>query len=337
MASWYDLKGTLQKVFRIGNKNLTIDAQAPMAERTFYMPDSSVDLRNGVEGQVLSQTGLNQVGWIDNFAEAMVTRVFNDLGTTQDKGLVVYLNGVQGDRPKIALAQANNEMNSSKTFGLIYDDILDMQDGQVITEGLLSGLDTDIVGWNEGDALWLSPTVAGGYTNVKPSAPNHAVFIGTLVRKHQTQGSVQVKIQNGYELQELHNVSIPTTPSNNDVLTYNSSTGLWEAQAAGAGSAKYVRGFGFSGATIPNGSTGLPIVITSNATITKVKAYGLSVSGIWQFTLSKNGTSFHTISISSSAVVSDVISEAISQNDIITCTVTAGTTGTDFSITLEAN
>lgn len=337
MASWYDLKGTLQKVFRIGTKNVSIDANAPTAERTVYLPDSNVDLRAGVEGQVLSQTGANSVGWIDNFAEATVTRVFNDLGSTVAKATVVYLNGRQGDRPKIALSLASSEMSSTKTFGLVYDDILDMADGQVITTGLLSGLDTDVVGWTEGDSLWLSATVAGEYTNVKPAAPNHAVFIGTLVRKHPTQGSIQVKIQNGYELEELHNVSIPSTPSNGQVLTYNSSTSLWYAAtpSGGSGSTKYVRGFTFSGTTIPNATTGVPVVITSSGTVAKVKAYGVTVTGTWTFQIEKNGTLFHSISISSNAVVSDVVSLSVAENDILTCIVTAGTTGTDFSITLE--
>jgi hypothetical protein len=36
-----------------------------------------------------------------------------------------------------------------------------------------------------------------------------------------------VRVQNGYELQELHNVKI-TSVANNDILKYNSSNSLWE-------------------------------------------------------------------------------------------------------------
>jgi hypothetical protein len=37
-----------------------------------------------------------------------------------------------------------------------------------------------------------------------------------------------VKVQNGYEMDELHNVSAQS-PSNGQTLVYNSSNSLWEA------------------------------------------------------------------------------------------------------------
>jgi hypothetical protein len=100
-----------------------------------------------------------------------------------------------------------------------------------------------------------------------------------------------------------------------------------------------VRGFGFGGTTIPSSSSALPVIITSSANIVKVKAYGIGISGIWQFGLFKNGTLFHTISITSSAVVSEAIVESVLEDDILTCVVSyAGTpSGSDFVITLELN
>ena len=46
-------------------------------------------------------------------------------------------------------------------------------------------------------------------------------------RAHSTQGIVEVKIQNGYEMDELHNVAAQT-PSNNDGLFWEASTSLWK-------------------------------------------------------------------------------------------------------------
>lgn len=63
MASWYDLKGTLQKVFRIGTKNVTIDANAPTAERTITLPDSNIDFTGGSIGNVLTKTGATTIAW----------------------------------------------------------------------------------------------------------------------------------------------------------------------------------------------------------------------------------------------------------------------------------
>jgi len=75
--------------------------------------------------------------------------------------------------------------------------------------------------------LYLSPTVAGGITNVKPVSPNHMVIIGYVAKKSATDGHILLHAQNGYELDELHNVSI-ATPANNDALLYESATSLWK-------------------------------------------------------------------------------------------------------------
>jgi hypothetical protein len=75
--------------------------------------------------------------------------------------------------------------------------------------------------------LYLSPTIPGAITNVKPSAPGHIVVIGYVEYAHAIHGSLYVKIMNGWELDELHNVAI-SSPTDNQVLAYTSSTQLWE-------------------------------------------------------------------------------------------------------------
>jgi hypothetical protein len=83
--------------------------------------------------------------------------------------------------------------------------------------------------WNDGDSLYLSPTTFGAITNVKPSAPFHEVRIGYVEYSHAINGKIYVKIDNGYELDELHNVSINSgTLANRDILQYNSSSLVWE-------------------------------------------------------------------------------------------------------------
>jgi hypothetical protein len=337
MASWFDLKGTFQTIFKIGKSKTAIDADAPTAPRTFYMPDSTVDLRGGTAGQIISQTGANTIGWLDNYSEALVTGAFNDTGSNITKGQVVYFNGRQGDRPKAFLAQANALNTSEKTVGLAYETIGTGLDIRIVENGLLKGINTDVVGWTEGDILWLDAAVAGGITNVRPTGSNYAIEIGLLVRKHVNQGVILVRVDTNPKIGQLQDVSIPSAPSNGQVLTYNSSTSVWYAATpGGGGSTKYVRGFTFSGA-LTAGASGVPLVITSSATLDKIKVYGSSVSGSWQFDILKNGSPLYSASISSSAVVSySSLALATSENDIITCVIaTAGSTGTDFSITLE--
>lgn len=151
--------------------------------------------------------------------------VNNRTGSTLDVGQVVYISGAQGNRVTVALAQANAELTSSKTFGVVAETIANNQSGYVITEGSLGNLNTSA--FAEGVALWLSPTTAGAYTTTKPTAPNHLVLVGFVERSQTSNGSIFVKTQNGYELDELHDVSI-VSKTNGQNLVYSSTDSTWK-------------------------------------------------------------------------------------------------------------
>lgn len=153
-----------------------------------------------------------------------VALCYNGTGSTLSIGQVVYISGAQGQRPSISLASASSESSSSKTFGLVTETILNGEEGFVCTFGIVREVNTSA--FTEGSALWLS-TTSGQISQTMPTAPNHAVFIGYCIKSHASAGQIFVKIQNGYELQELHNVSI-TSPSTGQVLEYDSVTGLWK-------------------------------------------------------------------------------------------------------------
>lgn len=210
---------------------------------------SQTDLQTALDGKFDDPTGttaqyIRGDGSLATFpsvisdATRLITYAFNETGTTIPKFSVVYINGghSESDQPTIALAQANNETNSTKTYGITQDDISHMSSGRIVVSGALTGVNTDQfnptapLGNVNGVALWLSPTTPGGVTTTKPSAPNHMVYVGTIVRTHQNQGVVEVKIQNGYELEELHNVAI-SSPNLNHVLLYNNATSVWENKA----------------------------------------------------------------------------------------------------------
>jgi microcystin-dependent protein len=79
----------------------------------------------------------------------------------------------------------------------------------------------------EGYPIWLSPTTAGALTTTKPSAPDHLVLVGFCIRQHAVNGIMLVKVVNGFELDELHDVAL-TTKTNGDLLQYDSSTNCWK-------------------------------------------------------------------------------------------------------------
>ena len=155
--------------------------------------------------------------------QSIVAYCYNDTSTTLNKGEVVYIEGAQGQRVKVARASSTGETSSSVTFGLVMEPILAGQTGFVISQGVLKKINT--LGLSGGTALWLG-TTPGTYTQIKPQAPNNSVLIGYVERVHQQTGSIYVKIQNGYELEELHNVLI-TGVTNGDILVYDSSRNLW--------------------------------------------------------------------------------------------------------------
>jgi hypothetical protein len=141
------------------------------------------------------------------------------------KGTVVYTAGSDGINKTVRLAQANAESTSSKTFGIIAETVTGGGKAFCTTFGNIEGINTSA--FAEGATIYLSPTVAGGMTTTKPSAPNHMVVVGFCLRSHATQGVIFVKVQNGFELDEIHDVAIGTL-ANNNLLAYEASTSLWK-------------------------------------------------------------------------------------------------------------
>jgi hypothetical protein len=181
---------------------------------------------------VNSGTNLNAVldfGFPSGSTTQVRAQVRNETGATLAKGTVVYINGGAGNKVTVTKAIATGDETSAQTFGIVITDITNNQNGYVCVLGLVENLNTSA--YTEGQQLYLSPTTAGAWTTTKPSAPNHMVYIGIVERVHVNQGTVLVRIQNGYELEELHNVAIASV-ANGDLLVYESATDLWKNKSA---------------------------------------------------------------------------------------------------------
>jgi len=150
--------------------------------------------------------------------------VHNNTGSTLTDGQVVYVIGSTGELPSVALASNTSETTSSVTFGIVTESIAHGANGFITTSGIIHGLNTNA--YDEGAAIYLGST-AGTFTQTKPVAPANSVLVGYIIKKSGGNGSIFVKIQNGYELEELHDVLI-TSKANNDGLFYESSTSLWK-------------------------------------------------------------------------------------------------------------
>lgn len=164
------------------------------------------------------------------------------------RGEVVLVNGASAGNLTLAKALGDTDPNTSNTIGLASENISNTgpnTTGMVITSGLLRNLNTST--FTTGQLLYVSPTVAGQLTNVRPVAPNHAVRVGYVVSVHPSQGIIYVAVSNGYELDELHDVNYPTTPATNDFLVY--VTNRWENQTAAT--ARTSMGLGALATTTP--------------------------------------------------------------------------------------
>ncbi len=194
-------------------------------------------------------------------------RVYNDSGVTITKGQVVYISGAQGNRVAVKLARADVEATSFGTIGLVAETMTSGAEGFIIVSGALYKLNT--LGLTAGATVYLSPTTAGAVTTTKPQAPDQLVVIGWVERVDNNVGSIYVKIDNGYELDELHDVRV-TSPQSGNLLIYDASTtpiGVWKNAFLTAG----------TGVSVTNGAGSITV---ANTGVTSLAAStGISVSG----------------------------------------------------------
>lgn len=229
----------------IGDFNSSVSGLLPVKN---ILPGSGISVTNTSGIYTINSTGS---GLFANETASLITTVFNKTGSQIPKMTAVYISGGQGDQPLVGLAIATGDPTSAGTYGLTYEPIDNMSAGKVIVFGALTGVNTDQFnpsapqGNVNGTVLYLSHSISGGLTGVKPYAPNHVVALGTVIRTHQNEGVIEVRIQNGFELEELHNVAV-TGVTNGQFLQYLSASGLWIPSSSGNFSTLQVNSTGVS-------------------------------------------------------------------------------------------
>lgn len=205
-------------VFAAGAKHLFVTYPADKAVSDITSTDASI---------VVSRTGsiIDLAVSEASPASTLLTAVRNTTGATLTKGTAVYISGATGQNPTVSKALATGDSTSAQTLGLITSDLANNSNGYVTVVGLVSNINTSA--YTDGAQLYLSPTTAGTLTATKPYAPNHLVYVAIVQHAHPSQGKLFVKVQNGYEMDELHNVSAQS-PTTGQTLVYNASTSLWE-------------------------------------------------------------------------------------------------------------
>lgn len=175
-------------------------------------------------------TGLSLTGHTHDTAgyTTIIKQYVKNDSTAKLKGEAVYISSADGTNPIVSYADADTEATSSKTLGLLEQNLNANQHGWVVTEGVLTNIDTSAAA--AGQTVWLSGTAGGRVYGAPPAEPAHGVYLGVVTKANASTGEIFVKVQNGYELDELHNVSVGS-PSNGDIIQYNSSSQMWEKES----------------------------------------------------------------------------------------------------------
>jgi hypothetical protein len=121
------------------------------------------------------------------------TLVQNSTGATLPKGTVVGFAGVgAANLLSVSKYLADGSTPSLYILGVLDETIPDSgATGLCSVWGPVSGIDTSA--FNVGDVLYASPTVAGAFTNVKPTAPDNVIPLAAVLIKSATDGAIFVR------------------------------------------------------------------------------------------------------------------------------------------------
>jgi hypothetical protein len=187
------------------------------------------DIEDGSEMLVVYNSSVPSFQCIGTSPNTILAYVTNADSVSITKGMPVYAFGGTGDRMTVKRAYNTGDSTSAQTVGLVMStSIAAGQKGFIMLQGLLDGLSTlPTSTWADGDAVYLGAT-AGSITKTKPYAPNHLVYLGFVTTASPgAAGRMYVRIQNGYELDELHNVQAQS-PNNKDTIYFDSADSQWK-------------------------------------------------------------------------------------------------------------
>ena len=266
---------------------------------------------------------------ISNSTTQTTVYVKNQSGNTISKGLVVRITGSNNssDIPRIVTASYENDNNSANTLGIAKETILDGSEGYVITEGVIAGIDT--TNYISGQLIYLGAT--GSITGSAPMAPFHAVRLGEVVRHQSNNGSIYVRIDNGYELGELHDVKDTTTTSSFGDLLIKSGS-VWTNSKSLTGS------YSITGSLIISGSSTFinigPAIFSGS--VTGISGFTGSLEGTSSWS-SNASTASYIVTAQTASYVLNAVSSSYASTSPFANTASYATTALSASYALQAS
>ena len=134
-----------------------------------------------------------QYGVVQQIGFQSFARVQNSTGVTIPRGTVVGFAGVGTDNvPLVAPYLADGSTPSLFILGVMAHDLPDTgEQGSCAVWGTVAGLNTSA--FSAGNVLYASPSVAGGLTATKPTAPNNVIPVAAVLTVSTTEGVLLVR------------------------------------------------------------------------------------------------------------------------------------------------
>lgn len=133
-------------------------------------------------------------GVVQQVGQELYAYVRNGTANTIINGTAVRFDGAEENgtsRLLVAPFLADGSYPSLYGLGIATSDIEPGADGKVTVWGKVRDLDTSA--WNVGDILYVSPSIAGGLTNIKPTAPNNVIPLAAVLRSDEAIGEIFVR------------------------------------------------------------------------------------------------------------------------------------------------
>jgi len=209
--------------------------------------------------------------------------------STITKGQVVMFTGAVGASGVPTGAPATGITDGTYIMGIAAEAIATNGFGLIQTFGTLRNVNTS--GYADGDILWYDPSVTGGLTKTKPSAPNVKVQMAAVINGGSSGGgTILIRIDPGSTLGGTDSNAQITSPANGNILTYDGTNDYWKNTDLAAG----------TGISISKSATG---VLTVTNTAPSSGGTVTSVSGTAP--IASTGGTTPTISITQSTTSTD--------------------------------
>ena len=203
------------------------DATNAVGRLYWNSDDNCQSLSIGMEGgTVIQQIGEDQYYRIKATADITIGDVVMFTGTLGASG---GLTGAPATGLTVGQAQY--------VMGIAAESFLNNEWGYVQFFGEIRGFDTTggAEAWANGTILYMDPTVAGGMTKNKPTAPNPIVEMAAVVYAASPNGSVFVRPTFGAPLGDMNGNVQFSTLTGGEIIVYDSVNQYWKNSIVAGG------------------------------------------------------------------------------------------------------